>query len=420
MLEAIASPGEVLASRPRFRRLLVRTGISKLGNAIAHFALPLIILQRTGSAAGMALGVLFECAPHFLFGPFLGSLADRVDRRRLLIASDACQIALTLAIAAYLALFPDSSSVWPLYLACFAGSLIDVAYWVVAEFCLVPRLVPPHMLGAANSLYFATATSAAILGPLVGGKLLAFGMPALVFALDALTFVATLLFWLELTPESFGLPTPAARQSSTAQRVGESLKIFLSHEVLFPLFAALFLSNLGNSCRTNLLVFHWGKVMELPKDEVGLRVAILALVSIAGNLLSPFLPRLAREGRLFLAHWTCTAMIGLALALLPASDAGLLGAAIWMDLCGAAVWIYTFHARQVFVPAANLAGVNAIARAVLLASVSLSSMVFLPLAERIGVRATMAVQGLPLALAIGLWIRHRRLRDMTLARRALA
>ena len=414
MISVAATPSEVLASRPRFRSLLVRTGISKLGNAIANFALPLIILQRTGSATGMALGVVCECAPHFLFGPFLGALADRVDRRRLLILSDAAQIVLSLCIAAYLRIFPDSVSAWPLYVACFLAALIDVAYWVVAEFCVVPRLVEQRELGAANSLYFATCTSAAILGPLVGGKLLAFGQPAMVFAFDSLTFVATLTLWLEMSSDSFGVPSPKAQASSTSQRVGEAMRIFTSHEVLFPLFAALFLSNLGNSSRTNLLVFHWGKVLALPKDQVGMRVAMLAMVSIAGNLVSPYLPRVAREGRLFLAHWLCTMTLGVLLGLTQ-SDPGLVCAVVWMELCGSAVWIYTFHARQVFVPAANLAGVNSIARAVLLASSSLSNMIFLPIAEKIGVKSTMALQAIPLFLAICVWTRQHRLRDMQLS-----
>ena len=417
MLQTTASPSSVLAARPRFRSLLVRTGISKLGNAIAHFALPLIILQRTGSATGMALGVVCECAPHFLFGPFLGALADRVDRRRLLILSDSAQIVLTLLVAAYLRLWPASHSIWPLYVACFLSALIDVAYWVVAEFCLVPRLVKEDELGTANSLYFATATSAAILGPLVGGKLLAYGQPALVFAFDSLTFVATLTLWLDLSSEQFGLPSPAARASSTAGKVSESFRIFLSHEVLFPLFAALFLSNIGNSCRTNLLVYQWGKVMALSEDRVGTRVAMLAMVSIFGNLVSPYIARMFREGRLFLGHWICTAALGITIGLLQPGDYGLMAAVIWMELCGSAVWIYTFHARQTFVPAANIAGVNAIARAVLLASVSISSMIFLPLAEKIGVRSTMAVQAIPLSIAIVVWARQRTLRDMALATR---
>jgi len=417
MLSATASPSAVLAARPRFRSLLVRTGISKLGNAIAHFALPLIILQRTGNASGMALGVVCECAPHFLFGPFLGALADRVDRRRLLILSDSAQIVLTLLIAAYLRLWPTSGSVWPLYAACFLSALIDVAYWVVAEFCLVPRLVEEGELGTANSLYFATATSAAILGPMVGGYLLVFGQPALVFAFDSLTFVATLTLWLELEREQFGIASPAARASTTAGKVSEAFRIFLSHEVLLPLFAALFLANIGNSCRTSLLIFHWKQVLGLSEDGVGRRVGMLAMVSILGNLLSPYVARMAREGRLFLAHWMCTMALGLIIGLTQPGELGLMAAVVWMELCGSAVWIYTFHARQVFVPKANLAGVNAIARAVLLASVSLSSMIFLPLAQRVGVRTTMALQAIPLAIAIAVWARQHRLRDMQLATR---
>lgn len=416
MLQATASPSEVLVARPRFRSLLVRTGISKLGNAIANFALPLIILNRSGSAKAMALGVVFECAPHFLFGPFLGALADKVDRRRLLIVSDAMQIVIAILIAAYLRLFADSTSVWPLYVACFVTALIDVAYWVVAEFCLVPRLVEERELGAANSLYFATCTSAAILGPLVGGKLLSYGQPAMVFAFDSLTFVATLTLWLSLSSEQFGVPSPEAQASTTGARVNEAFRIFFSHEVLMPLFIALFLSNLGNSCRTNLLIYHWGQVMALPKDEVGMRVAMLAMISIAGNLISPYLAMVAREGRLFLAHWACTLALGVAISATQ-SDPMLLASVVWMELCGSAVWIYTFHARQVFVPKANLAGVNAIARAVLLASVSLSSMVFLPLAEKIGVKSTMAIQGIPLGIAILVWASQSRLRNMQLATR---
>jgi hypothetical protein len=89
-----------------------------------------------------------------------------------------------------------------------------------------------------------------------------------------------------------------------------------------------------------------------------------------------------------------------------------------MELFGSAVWIYTFHARQVFVPRESIAGVNAIARAMLLASVSIGSLIYLPLAERIGVRMALALQGVPLLLAALIWVSRRSLRGMRLARAA--
>jgi hypothetical protein len=86
-----------------------------------------------------------------------------------------------------------------------------------------------------------------------------------------------------------------------------------------------------------------------------------------------------------------------------------------MELVGSAVWIYTFHARQIYVPAAQLAGVNAIARATLLASVSASSLVFLPLGEAAGIQAVLMVQGAVLLVASAMWWRDKRLAGMRLS-----
>jgi predicted MFS family arabinose efflux permease len=143
---------------------------------------------------------------------------------------------------------------------------------------------------------------------------------------------------------------------------------------------------------------------------------ILAMVAILGNLISPYLPRLAREGTLFTLHWSLSISLAMLLGLGPRSEPLLWVSVLWMDFLGSAVWIYTFHARQVLVPRENLAGVNAIARAMLLLAYSLGSFIYRPLGERFGIQAAMALQALPLMVGLGIWLGNRNLRGLELAR----
>ena len=74
--------------------------VSQAGTSFTNFALPLLVFKLTGSATGLALTTAAELVPYLLFGLVLGALTDRLDRRRMMLLTDAGRAVMILALPA--------------------------------------------------------------------------------------------------------------------------------------------------------------------------------------------------------------------------------------------------------------------------------------------------------------------------------
>src|SRR6266545_3109518 len=138
---------------------------SNLGSAFTLFALPLLVFTLTGSPLNLGVTMATSYLPYLLFGLVLGAWVDRVDRKRLMIATD-------LARALVIALIPllDDAGlldVWVLYAVAFATSTLTIAF-DAAEFAAIPSLVPSKDdLVSANGRIQASYNAAQVAGPLL-------------------------------------------------------------------------------------------------------------------------------------------------------------------------------------------------------------------------------------------------------------
>jgi DHA3 family macrolide efflux protein-like MFS transporter len=127
-----------------------------------------------------------ETLPYLLFGPYAGVLADRVDRRRIMLLSDvACALAL-LAYGAY-ALLDATPEVWTLLAAPFVFSTVR-CFFMPAKTAAIPRLVPDTLLLRANALSAATFNIMFVLGLAVSA-----GVVAQLYAISPQFFFVALL-----------------------------------------------------------------------------------------------------------------------------------------------------------------------------------------------------------------------------------
>jgi MFS family permease len=170
--------------RPDFRALWLAGLISDAGDWMLLVALPIVVYRLTGSALGTAVAFIAELAPGVVLGPLAGRLADRVDRRRLMIV-----VSLVQALA-----------LLPLLTVHGAGDL-TVVYAVIlvqaglatmfdpAKNALLPTLLPGDQLVSGNSLIGLNAALGRLAGGPLGGLLLATGaLPTIVIA-DAVSFL---------------------------------------------------------------------------------------------------------------------------------------------------------------------------------------------------------------------------------------
>jgi MFS family permease len=194
------------ANRP-FRLLWSARTVSFLGDSLGLVALLLHVADTTGQALAVALLLLAGDVVPALLGPLAGTVADRLDRRRVMVGCELAQGGLVLATALWLPPLP-----WLLVLVGLRAAAGQV--FQPASRAAVPDLVPGPDLERANAAVGVGTNGGEVLGPLVAAALL----PALgvrgVLLVDAATFLvsAVLLGLLPALPATRG--AGAVRRSS--------------------------------------------------------------------------------------------------------------------------------------------------------------------------------------------------------------
>jgi MFS family permease len=197
-----------------YRLLFVGQSVSFLGTMITYVALPYQMYRLTGSSLAVGLLGLAELVPLLATAFIGGVLADAVDRRRLVIATD---IGLALGSASLAVFATVGRSPWLLYAVAAMMSALNGLQQPSME-SLPPRLVETHELPAVAALAVVRGSLGMIAGPAVGGVLIAsVGLP-LTYVVDVLTYAVSLacLVWIRAVPPA----DDAERPSLAAVREG--------------------------------------------------------------------------------------------------------------------------------------------------------------------------------------------------------
>lgn len=204
------SPLAALLRHRDFMRVWWAGLISWTGNGMLFIALPVYVYGKTGSTLATALSVMAGALPMLLVGQVAGVLVDRWDYRRTLVATNLVLAGVTLAFLAVL-----GAPWWLVVAVSFVQSSVG-QFLGPAENALLPALVPREHLAAAGSLNALNNNLARLLGPAVGGLVVASVGFAGVVVLDALTYVAAALL-------VAGVRSPGVEREVTAGRPLERL-----------------------------------------------------------------------------------------------------------------------------------------------------------------------------------------------------
>ena len=195
-----ASFASALAA-PVFRRLLAAFAASALASRSAPWPSPLVVYQRRARRPGRRPTASARLLPYLLCSGLSGALADRFDRRRVLVCSVTVRLVLAVALAAAVAVALAPAVLVVLTFALAAAG--TPSYPVMAA--VTPSVVAPETLPAANGLLSAVEAVSFFLGPAVGGAMLTLG-PMAGLVLDVAVFAVALTV-LRSVPD---LPAPAA------------------------------------------------------------------------------------------------------------------------------------------------------------------------------------------------------------------
>ncbi|MDF3017961.1 MAG: bacE, partial [Thermomicrobiales bacterium] len=166
---------------PAFRRLWLAQLGSQLGEAIALVAMPLLVYGLTGSAELLSLIFILQLLPRVALAPIVGMLADRLDRRRIVLGAD-------LARAGLVALLPFTDRAWQIALL---AMLVAVGNALArpAELAAVPMVVSAAQLVPALSISQVAASIVRIVGPALAAGVIAAAGPRPAFGLQSLCFL---------------------------------------------------------------------------------------------------------------------------------------------------------------------------------------------------------------------------------------
>ena len=170
------------APRAAVRRLALARAISVTGSAAAYTALMFEIYDRTGSAVWLAAALLVTEGVSGLVGPFASVLGDRFDRRTVMIVSDLA------AAACFAGMAMVAEAPGPLVFIAFLSALAEAPFWPASS-AAIPNLVPEDQVSWANSLVAIGRNVGIMVGPAIGGVLLAAVGAPWVFAINAASFV---------------------------------------------------------------------------------------------------------------------------------------------------------------------------------------------------------------------------------------
>jgi Arabinose efflux permease len=276
--------------------------ISGMGNQITRVALPFQVYVLTGSTLAIGAVTLFQLIPILLFALGAGSLADAVDRRRLLLITQTglaiCSLALVLlALGGH-----------PPLPALFAVAFVAAGLGAVDQptrASSIPRLVAPERLPAAIALNQLNFETASIVGPAAGGLLIATVGIAGAYAVDVVTFLASLAALLSIRP----LPplSDAARPGLAA--IAEGLRFARERRAILGSLV-IDLDAMIFGMPTSLFPVLALDVFKTGPAGFGLLAAAPAVGAFFGALLSGWVSSVARTGRAIVA-----AVVGWGLAI---------------------------------------------------------------------------------------------------------
>jgi MFS family permease len=181
-----AAPFRVAFRDRDIRLLLSGLGASQAGDWLYNLALLALVYDRTGSSTWIGLTTAARVLPVVVLGPLGGALADRVDRRRLMLGADVVRAGGMALLATVAALGGPIVAAPALAALCSAASVV----YAPSVLAVLPRLVEADRLPAANAARVSITNICVVAGPAFGAVLLLVGSPAIAFAVNGATFLA--------------------------------------------------------------------------------------------------------------------------------------------------------------------------------------------------------------------------------------
>ena len=262
--------------------------ISQVGDRALGLALGFFIFKETGSMTATALLALSVYLPGLLFSSFAGVLADHWDRRQVLVVSQVLQGAVMLLLL----LATQPGWVWVAYAVTFAEMTLSLVA-LPAGAALLPSLVGEERLGRANATLAVGTTVARLLGPPLGGVLVAWAGVRGVVVFDTLTFLGAALCFTRLPRAPLVQTERGAAPNSlfgswrvVADEWRAGLQVIRHNHLVLGLLLFLALTSLGGTLVDPAYMPFMQGVLQANAAQVGLLSTVMGASTLLGGVIA--------------------------------------------------------------------------------------------------------------------------------------
>jgi MFS family permease len=263
-----------------FRWLLSSVVISNIGDGIALSAGPLLVASQTRDPLLVSMALLAQILPALLFGFIAGAVADRFDRRRIVVV-------LNLGRAIVLAVLATTIASGIVNIAVVLGALFVLGtaetFADVGSSSLLPRVVPREDLGIANArLSGAFLLTNQLLTPPIGAFLFVVGM-ALPFATNAACFALGAVLVSRVVAARAPQPDAGRPRSSLRADMADGLRWLVAHPPMRTLAVTIVAFNVTYGAAWSVLVLYARERLVMDAVGFGLITTAIAIGGIVGT-----------------------------------------------------------------------------------------------------------------------------------------
>ncbi|KLO21534.1 major facilitator transporter [Marinitoga sp. 1197] len=257
--------------------------VSLVGSGIQMVAMPLFILDLTGSGTKMGLFAMISMIPALIIAPFAGVLGDRYNRKNIMVSMDYVRgiIILFLAYMTYI----GKINLIVLFITQVLISILD-SFFGAATSAMLPDLVSKSDLMKANSVTESISSASMIMGPVLGGVIYGlFGMQW-VFILNGISFILSAFSEMFIKYRKTSTLTAEINAKIIFNDLKESMSYIFNNYVLKNLILmAIFLNLLFNPMFAVLFPYTFREVIGFSPQQYGLLEMMWTLGILVGNIL---------------------------------------------------------------------------------------------------------------------------------------
>ena len=267
-----------------FTGLWIGQAISSIGDYFTLLAVPIFVNRLTGSVMLVGLAFLSVALPALVLGPVAGVFVDRLDRRKVMIASDVLRGLLMLALLAV----RDASQVWVVYLV---GFLVSCAgqFFMPARGAVLPLIVPdPADWLAANATMRIIQTVGMLAGPALAGVTIGGWGEQVAFIADGSSFLlsAAAVALITVPRTTPGSPGAANTLRAVWIELRDGLQYLLHNRATLGVLVCLSMASLGFSTVNMIWIPYLQRQFGVGAAGLGIADAALGLGMLGGGLLA--------------------------------------------------------------------------------------------------------------------------------------